>query len=313
MSRFLLAANQLLAPAAARAELVVLKLFTCRNDKLDHVSPVQRQESSMREHTKPAGAARAIGVAVASLIAAAIPGAASAAIITFTGEDLGVSGGSFPNASAARDQFVASLNGSARGIVETFEHFPLGGLSGPPQTLALTATGATGPITGQVRTTFFQNQVSNAGGGGRFATSGSQYFAATQPFSLAFDQPISAIGFFLTGLGDVGFDRLSLTLSGDATATLAVPYTLDNAQDGAERAVFYGLTSTQSFNTATFAFPGLAVDAYGLDDLIVADSGQIASPATPVPEPPMSWLFGTLAAALIAFRIRNTAQLNVSP
>lgn len=266
----------------------------------------------MRKCTRPANATRAIGVA--SLITAAIPGAASAAIITFTGEDLGVSGGSFPNASAARDQFVASLSSSARGNVETFERFPLGGLNGPPQTFALTATGSTGPITGQVNTAFFQDQVSNAGGGGRFATSGSQYYAATQPFSLAFDQPISAIGFFLTGLGDVGFDRLSLTLSGNAAATLAVPYTLDNAQDDAERAVFYGLTSTQSFNTATFAFPSLAVDAYGLDDLIVADSGQLASPATtPVPEPPMGLLFGTLAAALIAFRIRNTAQLNVSP
>ncbi len=262
----------------------------------------------MRKRTKSADAVRAIGFA--SLIAATIPGAASAAIITFTGEDLGISGGSFPNASAARDQFVASLSGSARGNVETFERFPLGGLSGPPQTLALSATGSSGPVTGQVRTAVFQNQVSNASGGGRFATSGSQYYAATQPFSLAFDQPISAIGFFLTGLGDVGFDRLGLTLSGGAAATLALPYTLDNAQDDAERVIFYGLTSTDSFSTVTFAFPGLAVDAYGLDDLIVADSGQLASSVTPVPAPAMSWSLGILAAAVMAFRTRSLASLN---
>lgn len=262
----------------------------------------------MRERTKSADAVCAI--AVASLIAAAIPGAASAAIITFTGEDLGISGGSFPNASAARDQFVASLSGSARGNVETFERFPLGGLSGPPQTLALSATGSSGSITGQVRTAVFQDQVSNASGGGRFATSASQYYAATQPFNLAFDQPISAIGFFLTGLGDVGFDRLTLTLSGGAAATLALPYTLDNAQDDAQRVLFYGLTSTQSFSTVTFAFPGLAVDAYGLDDVIVADSGQLAFPATPVPEPAMSWLIGAIAVAIMAFRTRSPAQLN---
>ncbi len=260
----------------------------------------------MKEHTRPAHATRAI--VVASLIAAAIPGAASAAIITFTGEDLGVSAGNFPNAAAARDQFVASLSSGARGNVETFERFPLGGLSGPPPMLALTATGSTGPITGQVRTAVFQNQVSNAGGGGRVATSGSQYYAASQPFSVAFDQPISAIGFFLTGLGDVGFDRLGLTLSGGATDTLAVPYTLDNAQDEAGRVLFYGLTSTQSFNTVTFAFPGLAVDAYGLDDLIFADSGQLASPPTAVPEPAMSWWFGVAAALFLALRTRRQTQ-----
>jgi len=260
----------------------------------------------MSEQKRPANAARAIGVA--SLIAAAIPGAASAAIITFTNEALGVSGDSFPNAGAARDQFVVSLSGSAHGNLETFERVPLGGIGGPPQTLALTATGAAGPITGQVRTAFFQNQVSNAGGGGRFATSGSQYLAATQPFSLVFDQPISALGFFLTGLSDVGFDRLNLTLSDGAAATLALPYTLDNAQDEAQRVVFYGLTSTQSFST--FAFPGLDVDAYGLDDLIVADSGQLASPATPGPEPAVSWLFGAIAVAVMAFRTRSLAQLN---
>lgn len=265
----------------------------------------------MREHLRSACATRAIGIA--SLIAAAIPDAASAAIITFTGEALGVSGSSFPGASAARDRFVESLSSSARGNIETFERFPLGGLSGPPQTLALTATGSSGPITGQVRTATFQNQVSNAGGGGRFATSGNQYYAATQPFSLAFDQPILAIGFFLTGLGDVGFDRLSLALSGGATTTIALPYTLDNAQDEARRVLFYGLTSTQSFNTVTFAFPGLAVDAYGLDDLIVADSGQLTSLPTPVPEPAMGWLFGAVAAVAIAFRTRSLPQLSGSP
>ena len=267
----------------------------------------------MRKHTKSAGATRAVGVA--AVIFATIPGIASATVITFTGETLGVSGDGFPTASAARDQFVASLASSARGNVETFERFPLGVLNGPPQTLALTASGSGGPLTGQVRSTVFQNQVSNAGGGGRFATSGSQYYAATQPFSLVFDQPISAIGFFLTGLGDIGFDRLNLTLSGGATETLALPYTLDNAQDEARRVLFYGLTSTQSFTTVTLAFPGLAVDAYGLDDLIFADSGQVASsgqatsPATPVPEPVMSWLFAAAAAAVVTLRTRGLSQL----
>ena len=151
-------------------------------------------------------------VCVLAMIAALIPGAASAAIVTFTGEDLGIAGGHFPNASAARDQFVASLNGNARGNVETFERFPLGTISGPlPAPLGLNAKGTAGPITGQVRTSVLQDQISNARGGGRFATSGSQYYAATQPFSLVFDQPISGIGFFLTGLGDVGFDRLNLS------------------------------------------------------------------------------------------------------
>ncbi len=238
----------------------------------------------MREPMEPAK--EACGIAVAPLIAVEIPGAASATIITFTGESLGVLDGSFPDAIAARDQFVASLSSTARGNVETFEGFPVGSLGGPPQMLALTATGSTGPLTGEVNTAVFQNQVSDASGGGRLATSGSQYYAASQAFSLAFDQPISAIGFFLTGLGDVGFDRLSLTLSGDLTTTLAVPYTLDNAQDEAGRVLFFGLISTENFNTVTFAFPGLAVDAYGLDDLIVADSGQFTSPAAvPVFEP----------------------------
>lgn len=251
-------------------------------------------------------------VCVAVSLAAMIPGAASAAVVTFTGEDLGVIGTNFPNASTARNSFIASLSASARGNVETFERFPLGSIGGPlPPPLALTATGSTGAITGQVRTAVLQDQVSNASGGGRLATSGSQYYAATQPFSLTFDQPISAIGFFLTGLGDVGFSRLSLSLAGDLSTTIALPYTLDNAQDDAQRVFFYGLTSSQAFNTATFSFAGLAVDAYGLDDLIIADSGQInAASATTVPEPPMRWLFVPLFAAIVLSRIRSVARLN---
>jgi hypothetical protein len=237
----------------------------------------------MGEHVKLGDAACA--VAVAPSVDGAIPGATPATVITFTGESLGVPDGSFPDAIAARDQFVASLSNTARGNVETFESFPLGSLGGPPQTLALTATGSTGPLTGEISTAVFQDQVSDAPGGGRLATSGSQYYAASQPFSLTFDHPISAIGFFLTGLGDVGFNRLELTLSGDLTTSLALPYTLDNAQDEAGRVLFFGLTSTESFDAVTFAFPGLAGDAYGLDDLIVADSGQLVSPAATVPQP----------------------------
>lgn len=257
---------------------------SAHNDELKNVPVTQWEEVSMNEDMRPDDAVA--GVIVARLIDAAIPGATPATITTFTGESLGVADGGFPNALAARDQFVASLSGTAQENVETFEGFPLGSLGGPPQTLGLAAAGSTGPLTGEISTAVFQNQVSDAPGGGRLATSGSQYFAASQPFSLTFDQPISAIGFFLTGLGDVGFDRLDLTLSGDLTTTLALPYTLNNAQDEAGRVVFFGLTSTESFDTVTFAFPGAAVDAYGLDDLIVADGGQFTFPATtPAPTP----------------------------
>jgi hypothetical protein len=253
------------------------------NDELKDVPITQREEVPMSKHMKPDDGACAI--AVAPSVDGAVPGAAPATIIMFTAESLGVLDGSFPDAIAARDEFVASLSSTARGNVETFEGFALGSLGGPPQALALTATGSTGPLTGEISTAVFQNQVSDAPGGGRLATSGGQYYAGSQPFTIAFDQPISAIGFFLTGLGDVGFDRLELTLSGDLTTSLALPYTLDNAQDEAGRVLFFGFTSTESFDAVTFAFPGLAGDAYGLDDLIVADSDQVIFPATTVPQP----------------------------
>ena len=120
-----------------------------------------------------------VGAALTALALVAVN--ASAAPVTFFGEDLGLGENvrlpSHPNADAAKANFLASLTGV---VTQTFESFP--DLAGAPLRLDF---GASGVATLQ-GDGFIQRIPSGTDGFGRYPISGSQYFRSGDAFSVVF-------------------------------------------------------------------------------------------------------------------------------
>ncbi|RYF03219.1 MAG: hypothetical protein EOO77_31405 [Oxalobacteraceae bacterium] len=141
---------------------------------------------------------------------------ASAAPVTFFGEDRVTSGTqvtSRSNADAARTAFFDNLTGVG---TETFEGFAQN--TRTPLNIDFTGAGtATLLGGGTVQTTSYGLSV------GRYAISGTKYLDASSTFSLTFSDAISAFGFYGTDIGDIG-SALSLTLTGtNGVTVLNVP------------------------------------------------------------------------------------------
>ncbi|NCD35294.1 MAG: hypothetical protein EOL87_18035 [Spartobacteria bacterium] len=126
----------------------------------------------------------------------------------------------------------------------------------------------------------------------RYPTSGYTYVDATSSFSIEFDTPISAFGFFLTDLGD--FSE-SLSLSLHRTTGELVTRPIHNTSTGNGGLLYYGFQDMSNLYTKIeFNKSGnLEWDDFGLDDMTVA--------ATPVPVPPTAWMLGSGLLGLIGF------------
>ncbi len=166
-----------------------------------------------------------LSVTVATIACAvAMSFAAQAAPVTFFGEDLNPGGdshtlSSFPNSTAARNSLFTNLVGVG---TETFDGFSVGTVS---------PTAVFNVPSGTVHATLNGGTIATGNdGAGRYPISSPNYlFAGTSSFTVNFDTPIAAFGFFGTDIGDFG-GKLSLTLT-DATnhvSVLAVPNLLGN-------------------------------------------------------------------------------------
>lgn len=226
----------------------------------------------------------ALLVAACALLLMSSP--ASAVLNIYFGEDLnpGYTVPAGGNAISARNNFLSGLTGVG---TETFESF----LVGTNAPLNLNFPGSTGAITATIQGTgVVENDAGGAGSGGnafgRFNTTsgGSNYWEATQSFSIDFSAPIAAFGFYATDIGDFN-GQVTLTATNGAVTNLVINNTI-GAPNGA--LLFYGFIDTGvSYDSVAFGNTAAGTDFFGFDDMVIGDLEQVA-----IPEPGTLSLLG---------------------
>jgi hypothetical protein len=248
------------------------------------------------------------------LLAGCLPAIATATPFTFFAEDLQTDQKVDPNGAPAlqRQAFLDRLIGVGN---ETFENFTIG--TPPPLELEFPGTGVV--IEVDLTSDVNSGQVKNELTEGRFPTSGSKFFESRQ-FEVVFSQPVSAFGFYATDAGDYGAGLQLAFLNGDALAfSIDVPLTRSENDDESTDAalIFFGLisldapfTRVQFLNVPNPSRPLSPFDAFGFDDFVIADRGQIRPDVDPdpdaVPEPAGLGLLavGGLLLGLVTHRQR---------
>lgn len=194
----------------------------------------------------------------------------------------------FPNAAAARGTFASALRRFGHnGFEDVFGEGPLDLLFDDG-----TAAVLTGP--GIVNFTSFSTD------GGRYPTQGDQYWEAVgSTLTLTFSQPVSAVGFYATDVGDFGGQLSVRLLYVDGSAgNMMVPHPMGGGfgspADGG--VLFWGCIDTARPFQSIMLLNTAESDWYGLDDLMVA------TPADVTPEPQT---FGLAAMGLLALWARR--------
>ncbi len=216
---------------------------------------------------------------------------ANAAYITYFGEDLNSSASvrltSTPNSTAAESDFLSQLSGVG---TEDFESFS----NGTSQPLNLTFPGA-GTATLNGGNGKIVTRTSGAGGVGRYPISGDNFWeiraGSSGDFSIDFDTPVAAFGFYGIDIGDFG-GQLTLALANGLSTIINVPATSGGAGNNTDGSVLYfgliGNTAADQFNSVTFNSTSTFADDFGFDDLTVGTLSQLQT----VPEPSSIALLG---------------------
>ncbi len=202
----------------------------------------------------------------------------------FFGEDS--AGGSLPvpNADAARALFLANLE---PGIgTEDFESFSNG------DTLPLNV------MLGSVTATLTGSGTIHDYDGGIFAISPTNHLATSPGFTLTFDAPQVAFGFYGTDIGDFG-GQLSLSFGGGGG--VLVPHTIGAGGSTNGDAFFYGIIDTDNPFSSVEFLNSDASDQFGFDNFTIGDVSQV------VPEPGSMALFGIGLVGLVGRRRRRRA------
>jgi hypothetical protein len=237
---------------------------------------------------------------LAIAVAALCIGSANAAPTVYFGENQSPAGTVTGAPVTARAAFLGALetNVSSQGF-ESYAANP-GNLVNP---LAVTFNGSAGALNATLGGgTFGVVDASFDTGLGRFNTTpgGSQWWLATDSFTITFDTAISAFGFYGTDIGDFA-GQLTVTLSGSAgDVAFTIPHTVDGA-DGS--LLFWGVIDPDAaWTSVSFGNTGGGLDGFGFDDMVIGDRCQISAVdcddngngGGTVPEP------GTLVLASVA-------------
>jgi hypothetical protein len=223
--------------------------------------------------------------------------------LQFFGEDLNPNGTvaltSFPNASAARADFLSKL---VSGVgTENFEGFAAN--TGPPN-LALNFPGAgTATITGPVSV----RQAPDRASDGQHPTSGTKFIfaASNSDFLVTFSAPVVAFGFYGVDVGDFGGQlRLTVTRVGGQLIGINVPTTIGSNGSTNGSVMFYGLIDEANpFTSVRFDSTVTQTDNFAFDDMTIASASQV----NPVPEPTSLTLMalGTVGLGVVSVRARR--------
>jgi hypothetical protein len=177
---------------------------------------------------------------------------------------------SHPNADAARTNFFSNLSGVG---TESFESFPAGSTTVSPNFGAAgTATLSGGTV---------QSQPSGTNGAGRYPISGNQFYETSNAtFTIAFNQPIAAFGFYGIDIGDFG-GQLTLHATGGGDVILTVPNNISSAADGS--VLYFGFYDTAAtYTSISFGNTAAGTDFFGFDDFSIGSTSQVVAG---VPEP----------------------------
>lgn len=248
-----------------------------------------------------------VGLVAIVAAMAAMPVAASQ--LTFFGEDLNNSESTplaaFPAASAAEASFLANLIGVG---TEDFEGFTTG--DGVPLGLSFPGAGnATLDNGGGVIATVTPGSTN---GFGRYATSGTNYWevqaGGTNNFTVTFDSPVAAFGFYGIDIGDFG-GRLTLAVTdASGTSNVIVPNTEGSSASTGGSVLFFGLIETDPskvFTQVSFLTSTGAGDVFAFDDFTVGSLEQVN--VIPLPASLPLVLAGMGAFGTMAWRRKRSA------
>lgn len=235
-----------------------------------------------------------ITAAIAALAASSL---ASAAPLTFFGEDAGLGENtrlaSTPNADAARAAFLANLTGVG---TESFETAPAGGFSN----LAVNFPGAG---TATISSGTIVNVPTGTDGFGRYPISGNQYLeTSSSSLTIAFDQAVAAFGFYGVDIGDFN-GQVTLTFVNGGSSTINVGNTV-NAAGGS--VLYFGFIDADNpFTSVTFGNTSPGSDFFGFDDFTIGSVDQVVP--NPASAPGTLALVGASLLALGVARRRRQA------
>ncbi len=188
--------------------------------------------------------------------------------VIFFGEDLGqgenIKLPAWPNSDAARDAFIDNLVGVG---TEDFEGFAPGTMAPLPIVFPGAGT-ATLLGNGEV----YEVIGGGTNGVGRYPISGTKYWEASDEFSIEFDEPIAAFGFYATDVGD--FDgQLTLVLTNGQTVELVVPNTVGGLGGSV---IYYGFYDAEhQYTEVIFGNTAPGVDFFGFDDMTIGSLEQL--------------------------------------
>lgn len=233
-----------------------------------------------------------LGVMALTMIGMA--GVATAAPLTFFGEDSGIflqsgapTGAPRTNADAANAAFLSNLVGVG---TETFESFADG--TGAPLALVFPGAGSATLNGG--------GAVDDDPGTGQNAISGTKWWrtGAGNDFTITFSSAVAAFGFYGIDVGDIGA-QLTLTLASGGSVSIAIPHTIGTGQNGS--VIYFGYIDTAApFTSATFSNPSSG-DDFGFDNMTIGSVQQVVQ----VPEPGTIALVGGALLGLAGVRRRR--------
>ena len=211
---------------------------------------------------------------------------------------------STPNANAASSNFLSNLIDP---LTENFEGFAPGQVSSFSLNLGSAGT-ATFEGKGDIK-----NVPTGTSGDSFFPISGNQFLLIGNRTdlpnvpgstfnSIAFSNPVAAIGFYATGLKNL-FNQtfLEVTLTNGSIQKLIIP----NAPIGTTSALYFGITAqdqSEQFTQVRFTTDSSRISGLGVDELTIASLDQVKK-STPVPEP--FTVLGSFMAAGLGLVLRR--------